>query len=550
MRSWEQLAARVLTALRLDSIRSKLLAFAVLATLIPSLSTAWLSYVRTKHSHTEKITQNLEGISSQAARELELWIKERLYDLRVFTSSYEVTENLEGIMGDAAERRDPRAAARALARLTDYLKSVQERVGDFTELLVLDSRGEVVARTYGSRPGGSMPVPGSAWLRDLRAGTPVVGRPEWEEAGQRVVVPVGVPVTGSGGRFLGALAGRFTLRTVNQTLVRFVPRPGGRVSLLTEDGILITSSDPGPSVPLRTKLPDAARRSLFEGSGTAVGYTSFRGTDVVGALQPVGRANWAVVAEVETAEAFRQVRELRDLTLAIVAALVIGVGSLGYLLGSLIVRPLNRLAQGARTVAAGDLAVDLPVMSGGEVGHLTAVFNDMVARLRAARQELERLSVTDGLTGLYNRRRLAEAIQEEEQRFERSGRGFALLMADIDRFKEYNDTFGHVAGDQVLARMGVILRELTREVDCAARFGGEEFAIMMPETDLDGAAAVAERIRQRLSEEVIAGGRVTLSIGIAVYPQHGQTPQAALEAADAALYEAKGKGRNRVVRAA
>lgn len=543
MRSWEQTAARVFVALRLDSTRSKVLAFAVLATLIPSLSTAWVSYLHNKRSLTEKITQGLEGVSAQTARELDLWLKERLYDLRVFASSYEVTENLEGVTRAGQAFR----GGRGLERLTDYLNSVQGLIGDYQELLVFDSRGRLVATSGRRSRAADLP---DDWLGDLRAGEPVVSDAQWDDVAGRVILTVAAPVEGPNRRFLGAFTARLNLTSVDDMLLRFAPRPAGRVSLVTRDGLLITSSDRGAAAPLRTRLEPSATRELFDRSGVAVEYTSFRGTEVVGALDPVIRLGWAVVAEMESADAFRQVRDLRNLTLGIVAALLLGVGSLGYFLAALIVRPLNRLAQGAAKVAGGDLAVDLPVVSSGEARHLTEVFNDMVARLRRAREELERLSVTDGLTGLANRRRLMEALAEEARRFERHKRGFAVLMADIDHFKEYNDSFGHLAGDQVLARVGDVLRDMTRDVDCAARYGGEEFVVMMPETDLHGAVEVAERIRGRLAGEVVAGGRVTVSIGVAAFPRHGDSPDAVLAAADAVLYEAKGAGRNRVVIAA
>jgi diguanylate cyclase (GGDEF)-like protein len=269
----------------------------------------------------------------------------------------------------------------------------------------------------------------------------------------------------------------------------------------------------------------------------------------VGVLQRVPRIDWAVIAELPAHEAFSQVARLRNLTIVVLAALVVVLGSLGWLLGVLIVRPVVRLSQGAAKVAGGDLEVGLPVIAGGEVGYLTEVFNDMVARLREGRQELERLSVTDGLTGLFNRRRLMEALDEEVRRGQRHDRRFAVLMADIDHFKQYNDTHGHLAGDRVLARVAEILRETTRDLDCAARYGGEEFFVLMPETTLEGAMEVADRMRARLAGEIIGGGHVTLSAGVAEFPVHGETVEAIIASADAALYEAKREGRNRVLRA-
>src|SRR5204863_187155 len=153
----------------------------------------------------------------------------------------------------------------------------------------------------------------------------------------------------------------------------------------------------------------------------------------------------------------------------------------------------------AATVAAGDLEVDLPATKGGEVGYLTEVFNDMVTRVRKSRLALERLSVTDPLTGLDNRRRIKEALQKEVLRARRLKHTFAVVMADVDHFKAYNDTHGHPAGDEVLKTVATVLRETARDVDLVARYGGEEFFVLMPETSARGAAEMTDRVRKHLA---------------------------------------------------
>jgi len=179
----------------------------------------------------------------------------------------------------------------------------------------------------------------------------------------------------------------------------------------------------------------------------------------------------------------------------------------------------------------------------------------MVRRLREGRAELERLSVTDELTGLANRRRLTTELEREIQRSDRHARAFAVLMLDVDRFKHFNDTYGHPAGDAVLKRLARILRDSAREVDTVARYGGEEFLVILPETAAAGAALVAERIRTSTERDRFTpdGGSaeisVTVSIGYAVFPEHARTPETMIEAADQALYRSKEGGRNRVTSA-
>jgi len=211
--------------------------------------------------------------------------------------------------------------------------------------------------------------------------------------------------------------------------------------------------------------------------------------------------------------------------------------------------------------------VDLPVASRGELGYLTEVFNYMVARLRQGREELdainktlseknrelERLSVTDGLTGLYNRSHLMQTLANETARARRHRRPFSVLMIDIDHFKRYNDSFGHLAGDALLSKLASVFTKSIRTVEYAARYGGEEFLIMLPETEPDGAVDAAERIRSQVAKGTSgdgnAGQGVTVSIGVAGYPEHGDTPEKIIASADAALYQAKRDGRDRVIRA-
>jgi len=224
---------------------------------------------------------------------------------------------------------------------------------------------------------------------------------------------------------------------------------------------------------------------------------------------------------------------------------------MAYILELLIMRPLGRLTRAAEEVAAGDLSVDLPVSRAGELGSLTQVFNTLVARLREreSQADLERLSVTDALTGLYNRRHLMGTLASEVQRSRRLKRPFSVLLADVDHFKQYNDAQGHLAGDAALVKIAEILRNMTRGVDCVARYGGEEFLVVLLETTITTATTVAERIRSRVAAEVLEGGRTTLSIGVAECPAHGDTPEDLIASADAAMYQAKNGGRNRVVAA-
>jgi diguanylate cyclase (GGDEF)-like protein len=166
---------------------------------------------------------------------------------------------------------------------------------------------------------------------------------------------------------------------------------------------------------------------------------------------------------------------------------------------------------------------------------------------------VERQASTDGLTELSNRRQFEEVLDVEIQRAERFGGSLALIVADLDDFKQINDRYGHQAGDDVLRAFADVLRETAREVDLPARYGGEEFAILLPQTDATGARRLAERLRRTIASTPIstsAGGpvAVTASFGVAAYPD-APTAAALFAAADDALYKAKAAGKNCVVRA-
>jgi diguanylate cyclase (GGDEF)-like protein len=165
-------------------------------------------------------------------------------------------------------------------------------------------------------------------------------------------------------------------------------------------------------------------------------------------------------------------------------------------------------------------------------------------------QRMEMMATTDGLTGLVNHRRFKELLGEALARAKRFTRRVSVLMVDADHFKTINDTYGHPVGDLVLQRIAKILEKEARRTDVVARYGGEEFVVVLDETDTKGARSVAERIRERIERELIQGEfgrvRVTASLGLATWPEHGDAMEALLEHADQALYEAKKNGRNRV----
>lgn len=173
--------------------------------------------------------------------------------------------------------------------------------------------------------------------------------------------------------------------------------------------------------------------------------------------------------------------------------------------------------------------------------------------IRSLQTRLEDLAIRDGLTGLYNRRYLDDALERELARAQREGHAVSLVLIDLDNFKKLNDSYGHQAGDAVLKSLAQMLEEQVRSSDIACRWGGEEFVLVLPSMRLDAAAERADIWRARFADAGVRFGefslRTTLSVGVAAYPEQGTLPAQLLRAADEALYRAKSAGRNRVEKA-
>lgn len=220
-------------------------------------------------------------------------------------------------------------------------------------------------------------------------------------------------------------------------------------------------------------------------------------------------------------------------------------------LGSLAIIPLGRSQRviGA-LVVEGDTRGQI---TEGDGKHLRLLALLATATLETVWEieEINRRARTDALTGLANRRQFEERLERIVAETNRFGGSCALVVIDIDRFKHVNDTYGHRAGDDVLRRVALLLQQAVRVVDLCARYGGEEMALLLPQTDLEGAVRLAERLRESVAARPIhASGHevsITISLGVAAYPEGARDGDELFAAADRALYDAKRLGRNRVV---
>ncbi len=555
MFSWERATSGFLDRIGLQSIKSKIIVFALLATLIPSVTMGWLSYRNNRRAIDEQIVLELTSVTSHASRELELWLKERRYELRVLSSSYEVSENLEKLNrpGQVGRTKDL-----ALKRIEAYLGSIGEKFSDYEELVVLNVRGNALTSSMARASALNLAWD---WFDRVRANETVIGNPYWDETFDVGVMIIVERIRAADGTFLGAMAAKINFDEIGGILTSYAKDPSHELYLVTKRGEILISSRNLDGPFMGSKLIATTAEGLVAHEMSLVEFRSFRGNAVLGTLHTVPELGWGVVAEKDRAKAYSAIVRLRNITLALISTVLLGIGLAAYLLGLTIVGPLRRLTQGATKVARGDLDVNLPFHGRSEVGYLTNVFNGMVARLRKFRDEnvainqelhekndaLRMLSITDSLTGLYNRTELPKLLAKELARAQRHQHSFSILMIDIDRFKRFNDTYGHQAGDDLLRCVAEVLRSFSRACDVAARYGGEEFLILLAETGPDEALRFAEKLRGRV-EQIRSQDkeRVTISVGVASFPGNGDDVKSIIRQADAALYRCKKRGRNRV----
>lgn len=535
-------------------IKNRILIFAILATLIPSVGLGLLSFWQNETMIAENVTHQLRMLASNAGRELEFWLRERVDGLRTLSSSDAV---IDGISQSSATSTD--GAAKPPQALPHYLRLVQEKLDRQLELTVLDATGQVVASSADAPTLVSLP---DSWPQNAATEGVIIDPPHWNETHASPTLTLAVPVLSLDNKILGALVAVVSLGGVQIRLGSASDSFTGDVVLLDLTGRPLL--DTHAPVTELFQLDAIVVQRLRAQDGEPMTYRGHRHREVLGLAQIPRILPLIIVAEQDRDEIYQAWVLFRNLFLALLGGLTCLVALVGWRIGRSIVTPLERLTTAADHVAAGDLTLQVPVVRRDEIGHLTQVFNQMTDNLRTSHeaveaanltlqkqnQLLEKLSITDSLTGLFNRKKLDDILAEQLARYKRHHHRFAVLMLDIDHFKDLNDAYGHLAGDEALKNVAKILSRSVRNVDYVARYGGEEFVIVLPVTTTSIARDLAERIcTQMRSSSCTFNGQTlvaTLSIGVAGVRDGDETPDAVIERADHMLYEAKNAGRDRV----
>jgi diguanylate cyclase (GGDEF)-like protein len=551
---------RMVRSLRV-SLQAKLLAVILLCALVPVLGIG--AYLMRLNEKTlgEKVSETLDSHLLRKGAELDLWMAERLKEAARWSASFVVYEGLESLSGPAASKS-------AQSDLVEYLVSLKGHYLVYESLFIVDPQGKVVAATQEERledwmmallPANSTST--ATIVSPVRTST-FLGRPTMV-----ILQPVAPGLEGRG-RVIGYFVLRLDLREIEALLSQGATPETPAPWLLDGHGGVIARAGKIPVKPGDPFPVDIAEvtqeRHLLE--------RTINGVSTVIAVRPIEPplAGY-LAATVDSSVAYGALRRSQERLVASGLATILLIIAMSYVASRGILRPISLLSQGAKRVAAGDLDVYLPVRGRDEIADLTLAFNDMANKIRegrerleaahdelartneglkAANRALETLAITDGLTSLYNHRHFQDSLEKELRKCEQQGRPLSLLLIDIDHFKAFNDRWGHQEGDAALRRVAAQVMKGIRPSDMAFRYGGEELAVLMTSCAKAQAAEVAEKLRIAVRDNAQRpgrfGDRLTVSVGVAAFPEDGAAPRALVDTADAALYSAKAEGRDRV----
>ncbi len=542
VKSWKNVSSPNLSGRVFQTIRFRVLGLVVVSVLIPSVLAGMLAIRYLDNIIKDQVFQSLSGRAQGLSGNISRWLTDRTSDVNAFTSSYLLTEEAEVVLSKGINK-DRRAQSRSA--VNKYLSYLLEDNRLFKGFSVLSVDGNIIA---------SQPAEEGPYLTDMEILNKLTTEPQVvateSSSDSRILVAhrIGSDLTQSNAYFLGELRGEQLRRIIEENLP-----PYSSAYIVNNEGVLKVKPVPEPI----SDIPTSEIIQLIKGGEKSLSYTGVSGEESIGTSYPIDHLSWNLIVETSREEAFTPLSTFRNqltiLTVLLASLLLIPA----IYLARTIIIPLEELSRTSKRIRKGEAGLEIPVRAGGELGELVSAFNSMSLSLKQSMEEIQAInsqlrvmSVTDPLTGMYNRRYIEEQLEREVKQSQRSNQPLSIIMADLDNFKDYNDRHGHIAGDEALKELGELLSYSIRETDVVARYGGEEFLIFLNHTDKDGALKTAEKLRQAVEERIFdlkgEKTRITMSLGVSSLPENGTNFDELFDAADKALYQAKDKGRNRV----
>nr|WP_242464684.1 diguanylate cyclase [Halorhodospira abdelmalekii] len=563
-----------------------------------------------ERSLTETVVTSMSTLANHNARKIDSYLHERLTDTLLLSQSVLVRSAIEdgsrdtltavareGVELGATEpdATEPDTSTLDPSKLEGFLETFMEQTG-YYDVLLIDAAGTVVfsikqesdlyTNLLSGPYRGTQLASGFRHARDFLT-INLTNFDPYPPSGDDIAAFLVAPVVAEG-RFLGSVAVQLALSLLDPIIT-------DRTGLGGSGEIVMARLDGGVGrymVPLRrapdavyqrripfAEMPPPMQQALSGNAGQGVTY-DYVGQEVVAAWRYIPTLRWGMVVKMDAAEALAPVTQLRQLTFALLAAILVVTALTGIAFGRSLVLPMHRLKAVTDAIKAGDYQQRADPAGPREIRQFAQAFNAMAERLNNARAALEarveertqelreanaRLQVEieerrhaearlhhlahhDPLTNLPNRHSLQDRLTQAIAMSAREGRQLAVLFIDMDRFKAINDTYGHQVGDQLLIQVAERLRENLRASDLAARLGGDEFiAVATQINQPQEGVPVATKLQAALSEPFVINDLTlssTPSIGLSIYPDDGATAEELIKKADAEMYRVK-RGRRR-----
>ncbi|BBW24645.1 cell signaling regulator (plasmid) [Enterobacter kobei] len=430
------------------------------------------------------------------------------------------------------------------SRLQEEADRLRLQSGFFNSVLVVTSEAVIAATSPESLSLVGLKLHSAASKQAIQSKKAFISEPFTSATGNYVVF-LSQPILSKEGKYLGYLGGTIYLKKrsiLSEILGQHFYGNQADVSIVTAKGRIIFSRDPASIGEFANTRPMTQSRlsdtesghfiERLEGKSNLIGFASLQ------------QADWQIFISGTSSSVNRILMEtIVNAFWFTIVIIILTIGIVSFFSGR-ISRPLEKLARFTRTDDSEKALKQLSQLKPGyqEAEHLREAVSQHLLMMTKQVTRLSDEAMTDPLTGLYNRKGFSSRIKIHGQTAEHS-----LIAIDIDHFKSINDRFGHDGGDSVLVNLSNLLRLLTRQKDIICRFGGEEFIIFVPDSSLEEASAVAERIRNLVAETPFPDGlSITLSAGVASLSDCHADVASLLRQADLAMYEAKNAGRNRV----
>lgn len=553
-----------LKLLRKIDIRYRLINSFMLVSLLPLLIAGVIAYRESSNASQEKIRIFAGEVVKQVAQNM-------LQQIEKIESSSEELVISERMQGALAAYYSNNASDRAGAR-AEMTRLMLENYGSFeyvNQKYVLDRKHKIMDPQVFAQLGDGV-------ARFVDQAPDMKGRPYWDtysSAGQTSVVMLRDILFKGNNRLAGTLFVGLKPSHFSRIFDSVDLGYGSRLFVIDSSNghIIINGSQDGDSAS-EPGLIDAITRAVADGDQDFAAYHGSDKKKHLAVFAAIPHTNWMVVSTTSLNALNAEVRSIRNKIVLIGVLCFIVSFALSFIIARSISLPLKQLVGVMKEAKTGNYLIRMDYEGKDEIAVLSQRFNEMASKvhqhnerleeqvvartreLELVNQKLEALSATDSLTGIANRRRFDEALANELRRAVRSQKPLALLMLDVDFFKNYNDRYGHLAGDDCLRTVAQILRTSSRRAtDLAARYGGEEFAIIVAESESSHAMQLAENIRAaieslRIPHDDSPFGYVSCSIGVtAVQVDDNTSTDSLLRMADVAMYLAKSQGRNRVV---